>query len=56
MAKKTTTRTMYRSAKTGKLVTESYAKSHPATTEKEHRRVPKRGAAKGTGGTGPRRK
>ena len=34
MAKKSTI-TMYRSAKTGKAVTKAYAKSHPATTEKE---------------------
>ncbi len=41
MAKKGTV-TMYRSAKTGKAVTKAYAKSHPATTEKEtYRRKPK---------------
>jgi hypothetical protein len=34
MAKKSTV-TMYRSAKTGKAVSKAYAKSHPATTEKE---------------------
>lgn len=26
----------YRSAKTGRFVTESYAKNHPSTTVKEH--------------------
>lgn len=43
MAKKSTT-TMYRSAKTGKAVTKAYAKSHPATTEKEtyKRNAPKK--------------
>jgi hypothetical protein len=35
VAKKSRTVTMYRSAKTGKAVTKAYAKSHPATTEKE---------------------
>lgn len=35
--------TMYRSAKTGRAVTKSYAKGHPATTEKEtYRRKPKK--------------
>lgn len=28
----------YRSAKTGRFVTEKYAKTHPNTTEKEHNR------------------
>jgi hypothetical protein len=52
MAKKVAEKkTLYRSAKTGKLVSKEYAKSHPATTVKE-----KRAASKGTGGTGPRRK
>jgi len=30
----------YRSAKTGKFVPESFAKTHKATTEKEHNRPP----------------
>jgi len=30
----------FRSAKTGRFVTEKYAKSHPNTTEKEHNRPP----------------
>jgi len=30
----------FRSAKTGKFVKEGYAKTHPATTEKEHNRKP----------------
>jgi hypothetical protein len=51
MAKKAKTRTMYRSAKTGRTVSKSYAKNHPATTEKETRKV-----SRSTGGTGPRRK
>ena len=35
--------TMYRSAKTCRAVTKAYAKSHPATTEKEtYRRAPKK--------------
>ena len=50
MTKKKTV-TIYRSAKTGRLVTKKYAKSHPATTEKEHRPV-KTGR---TGGTGARK-
>lgn len=29
------TKTIYRSSKTGQIVTEKFAKSHPATTEKE---------------------
>jgi hypothetical protein len=43
MAKKSVGKiTMYRSAKTGKAVTKSYAKSHPSTTEKEtYKRKPK---------------
>jgi hypothetical protein len=28
-------KTIYRSSKTGRIVTEQYGKSHPATTEKE---------------------
>lgn len=35
MAKKPTVRYIYRSAKTGKVVKASYAKSHPSTTVKE---------------------
>ena len=30
----------YRSAKSGQFVKPSYAKTHPATTEKEHNRPP----------------
>jgi hypothetical protein len=37
MAKKSGKVTMYRSAKTGKLVTADYARAHPSTTEKETR-------------------
>jgi len=33
--------TIYRDAKTGEIVTEKYAKTHPATTEKETRPAPK---------------
>jgi hypothetical protein len=42
MAKKTVI--MYRSAKTGRAVKKSYAKAHPATTEKEtyKRKSPKK--------------
>jgi hypothetical protein len=35
MAKKATKKTVHRSSKTGKFVTEKYAKKHPNTTEKE---------------------
>lgn len=35
------TKTIYRSAKTGRFVEKKYAESHPATTEKEHRVVGK---------------
>jgi hypothetical protein len=35
------TKTVYRSAKTGRFVKKKYAESHPATTEKEHRPVGK---------------
>jgi hypothetical protein len=41
MAKKPTI-TINRSAKTGEFVTEKFAKSHPSTTEREHRPAPKR--------------
>ena len=36
---------IYRSSKTGQIVTESFAKKHPATTEREtvYRPSPKRG-------------
>ena len=33
-------KTNHRSAKTGKFVTEKYAKSHPATTVKETNKTP----------------
>lgn len=33
--------TVNRSAKTGKFVTEKYAKTHPSTTEKEHYKTKK---------------
>jgi hypothetical protein len=35
------TKTIYRSAKTGRFVKKKYAERHPATTEKEHRPVGK---------------
>jgi hypothetical protein len=35
------TKTIYRSSKTGRIVTEKYAKSHPNTTEKEKVRIGK---------------
>jgi len=37
-----TTRTIYRSSITGRIVKESYAKAHPRTTEKERIKVKKR--------------
>jgi hypothetical protein len=37
MASKPPDHTLYRSAKTGEFVTEEFAKSHRATTEREHR-------------------
>jgi hypothetical protein len=40
--KASNTRTIYRSAKTGRLVTKKYADSHPNTTEKERRPVKKK--------------
>ena len=42
MAKKSTPKTVEinRSAKTGKFVTEEYAKRHPSTTVTEHRPKP----------------
>ncbi len=40
MAKKIT---INRSAVTGKFVTPAFAKSHPRTTETEHRPAPKKG-------------
>lgn len=33
----------YRSAKSGRFVTEKYGKGHPNTTEKEHNRPPPKG-------------
>lgn len=38
MSSKTKGPADYRSSKSGRFVTEKYAKSHPATTEKEHNR------------------
>jgi hypothetical protein len=35
MAKKAHKKTVHRSSKTGRFVTEKYAKKHPNTTEKE---------------------
>jgi hypothetical protein len=35
MSKKTSTRTIYRSSETGRIVKPAYAKTHPKTTEKE---------------------
>jgi hypothetical protein len=52
MAKGSKSKTFYRSAKTGKIVSKDFAKGHPATTVKEKRQV----KGKETGGTGPRRK
>jgi hypothetical protein len=42
MAKRPPTKVIYRSAVSGKIVTEKYAKDHPKTTEKEHRPIGKR--------------
>jgi hypothetical protein len=42
MAKKDKPRTLYRSAVTGKFVTEDYARKHPRTTAKETVKVPPR--------------
>jgi len=36
MAKTIPTKTIYRSAETGRFVKEEFAKKHPKTTEKEH--------------------
>jgi hypothetical protein len=36
MPKAIPTKTVFRSAITGKFVTEKYAKKHPKTTEREH--------------------
>ena len=35
-------RTIYRSSKTGRMVTEGYAKAHPSTTQRERRPAPRR--------------
>jgi hypothetical protein len=35
---------IYRSSRTGQMVTEQFAKSHPATTERQH--VPVKGSKK----------
>jgi hypothetical protein len=40
-------RTINRSAKSGEFVTKQYAKSHPSTTETEHRPKPSSGGKKG---------
>ena len=45
--KRLTTKTIYRSSKTGRIVREDYAKKHPATTEKERVRVPSKKGGKG---------
>lgn len=42
MTKKQSTPPDFRSAKTGRFVTEQYAKRHPATTVKEHNPPPKK--------------
>jgi hypothetical protein len=39
MAKASSRKTVYRSSTSGKFVKESYAKKHPATTEKERVRT-----------------
>jgi len=46
MAKSSKVRTVSRSARTGKFVTKGYAKTHPSTTETEHRPAPRRAAKK----------
>ena len=38
--KKKAQRAIYRSSKSGRMVTERYAKSHPSTTQREHRAAP----------------
>ncbi len=43
----TTRKVVDRSAKTGRFVTETYAKKHPSTTEREHVYVPAPKAPKG---------
>jgi hypothetical protein len=40
MASKGTTKTINRSSVTGRIVTATYAKTHPTTTETERVRVP----------------
>lgn len=42
MSKKTSPPPDYRSAKTGRFVTEDYAKRHPSTTVKERNPPPKK--------------
>ena len=39
---KKTERTIYRSSKSGRMVTEAYAKAHPSTTQRERRPAPRR--------------
>jgi hypothetical protein len=46
----TKTVTMNRNAKTGQIVTPAYAKSHPATTTVEHRKVVTPAPSKPPGG------
>jgi hypothetical protein len=41
--KKSVKKTIYRSSKTGRIVTAKYAKQHPATTEKEKVNTGKKG-------------
>lgn len=40
MASKGTTKTIHRSSVTGRIVTATYAATHPSTTETERVRVP----------------
>jgi len=46
MAKKSSTVTQNRSAKTGRFVTEKYAKTHPSTTVTEKNKKPSGGKKK----------
>jgi hypothetical protein len=40
--KKKGERTLFRSSKSGRIVTEGYAKGHPSTTQRERRPAPRR--------------
>jgi hypothetical protein len=43
-------RTIYRSSKSGRIVTEAYAKGHPSTTQRERRPAPRRTSPPRSGG------